>query len=134
MPLERAVAASSAVPGLRAPIRIGERRYMDGAVAGQALDAAAGHPIVVAILPVGSAAVDRQAEALRARGDQVLLVRPDAEALAAFGPDFLDPTRMRGSARRAGARRPPWPPTCSASGTQRRPAPERAGGTPGRFR
>jgi NTE family protein len=98
VPIERAVAASSAVPGLRAPIRLGDRRYMDGAVAGQALDAAAGAPLIVAILPVGGAAVDRQAEALRAQGNQVLLVRPDAEAVAAFGPDVLDPARMRGSA------------------------------------
>jgi NTE family protein len=98
VPLERAVAASANPPGLRAPITIGDRRYMDGSVAGTHIDAAAGYRLVVGVIPGGGPGTDRQVEALRAQGSQVMIVRPDAESAAARGPDAQDVTRARGSA------------------------------------
>lgn len=99
VPIERAVAASTAQPGLSAPITLGDRQYMDGSVAGPALDAAAGYRLIVAVNPGGGSAIDRQAEELRAQGNQVLIIRPDAESAAARGPDNQDPTRVRVSAQ-----------------------------------
>jgi NTE family protein len=51
VPIARAVAASRAVPGLDAPITVGQRRYMDGSVAGENLEGAIGYNVVIAIIP-----------------------------------------------------------------------------------
>jgi NTE family protein len=97
VPIESAVAASTALPGVSAPITLGDRRYMDGGVAGTNVDAATGYGVIVMILPAG-AVPDTEMERLRAQGSQVMIMRPDAESAAARGQDSQDPTRMRGSA------------------------------------
>jgi NTE family protein len=98
VPLARAVAASSALPGLVAPIWIGERQYMDGAVGGTHLNAAGGYGVVLGITPVPRPSTAREIEELRGRGSQVLNIAPDAEARAALGPNSLDRNRLRPSA------------------------------------
>ena len=97
VPIEWAVAASSALPGVSAPITLGDRRYMDGSVAGTPADAVTGYGVILLILP-GGAVPDTELERLRAQGSQVMIIRPDAESAVARGPDPQDPTRMRGSA------------------------------------
>jgi NTE family protein len=97
VPIERAVAASTALPGRDAPITIGDQRYMDGGVGGTHLDAAASYRLVVALTPAGPA-TEREIEQLRGQGSQVMIVAPDAESRAALGPNSLDVTRRRVSA------------------------------------
>jgi NTE family protein len=96
VPIARAVAASTALPGLNAPVTIGERRYMDGGVAGTHLDAVAGYRLIVGVIP--GEVRDRETAAARAQGSVVRLVRPDAESAAARGPNTLDLGRRRVSA------------------------------------
>jgi NTE family protein len=98
VPLERAVAASSALPGLVAPIWLGDRQYMDGAVGGTHLNAAAGYGLVVGAAPAPRPGTAREIEELRARGSQVVNVTPDADSRAALGPNSLDRARLRPSA------------------------------------
>jgi len=83
---------------LTAPITIGDRQYMDGGVAGSHLDAAVGYRLVVGVIPAPEPTMDRESEAVRAQGSQVVTVAPGAEAAAARGPDPRDRTRLRGSA------------------------------------
>jgi NTE family protein len=45
VPILTAVAASTAIPGVFAPITVGDHRYMDGGIAGDHVDAAEGYPI-----------------------------------------------------------------------------------------
>jgi NTE family protein len=97
VPIERAIAASTALPALRAPITIGDRRYMDGGVGGSHLDAAGGYRAIVALLPGGSVS-DVEIDALGAQGSEIMVLRPDAESAAARGPNAQDPGRMRVSA------------------------------------
>src|SRR5207249_4130134 len=52
VPLVTAAAASSAIPGVVAPITVGSGQYIDGGVAGTNVDGAAGYRLVVAILPI----------------------------------------------------------------------------------
>ncbi|HZU78089.1 MAG TPA: patatin-like phospholipase family protein [Dehalococcoidia bacterium] len=100
VPAERAVASSCAVPGMFPPIMINHRRYMDGGVrSGSNADLAGGSERVLAIAPIGGGqdplsalgrrAAEAEAARLRAAGAQVELVFPDAEALAAFGPNLM---------------------------------------------
>ncbi|HEY7060251.1 MAG TPA: patatin-like phospholipase family protein [Chloroflexota bacterium] len=96
VPVARAVAASTALPGMIAPITIGDRRFMDGGLGGTHLDAAAGYGIVVGVTL--RAATAREMGDLRVGGSQVTNVVPDAESAAARGTDCLDRTRLPGTA------------------------------------
>jgi NTE family protein len=107
-PIERAVAASSALPGQRAPITIGGRRYMDGFAGGDNIDGAAGSAIIVVLAPTSMSSAPRgvagaQVDRARSQGSQVLYVVPDADARAAMGTDNADLTK-RAPAVQAAAR------------------------------
>jgi NTE family protein len=93
-----AVTASCAVPGVWPPVTIGSRRYMDGGVRSVSnADLACGHDWAVVVLPLGGSP-DRQVQVLREAGAEVTVLTADAEALEAFGPNPLDPTRRRPAA------------------------------------
>ena len=88
----RAVAASSAVPGLFAPQPIGDRRCMDGGVCGSGthLDLLAGTRSVVVLALTDGAGItqgmmtsapgstEAEIEALKASGSSLLLRTPEA--------------------------------------------------------
>jgi NTE family protein len=106
VPLVRAVAASCAVPGVWPPVTIDGRRYMDGGVRSSTnADLAAGYERIVVLAPIarGFGPVARAAaQVAELRQDaKVTMVTPNAEALAAFGRNVLDPAR-RAPAARAG--------------------------------
>ncbi|MFV0463170.1 MAG: patatin-like phospholipase family protein [Nostocoides sp.] len=103
VPLERAMAASCAVPGIYPPVTINGRPFVDGGVRTVTnVDLAAGHERVVVIAPVPFAVrrSDRPQEQAAALGDQVrsIVVHPDPAALRAMGRDVLDLTRARAAA------------------------------------
>jgi NTE family protein len=107
VPLLHAVAASCAVPIVWPPVTIDGHRYMDGGVrSGTNADLAAGVDAVVVIAPMGDApafpGTGLRAE-LAELGDAVrtAVIQPDEAALAAIGPNVLDPSR-RAAAARAG--------------------------------
>ncbi len=88
VPLARAVAASRAVPTLRPPVQIGDRRFIDGAL-GSATNA---DLLVGAAIVVAPFATDDRlwAPALReevARLDDVTVIHAGPADLAAMGPD-----------------------------------------------
>ena len=94
-----AVAASSAVPGVWPPVTIGGSRYIDGGVWSLAnVDLAAGHERVLVLAPIVDPALEAEAAGL-GPDVQVVVVRPDAASLAAFGVDVLDPAIREPSAR-----------------------------------
>lgn len=105
--LVEAVAASCAVPGVWPPVTAGGRRLMDGGMRSPAnVDLAAGYDRVAVLAPMvrgftAAGGVARQVAQLRAAGADVVLASPDAAALAAIGPNSLDPAR-RAAAARAG--------------------------------
>ena len=102
--LADAVAASTCLPGLLAPVELGGRRYMDGGLASAAnADIAAGYRDVWIVSPFGATSLDRQAADLRWSGSIVHLIRPSAAATRALGPGIgvMDPGR-RSLAARAG--------------------------------
>jgi len=112
VPLERAVAASCAVPGVFPAVEVGGRRYVDGGLRSIAnADLATGHRrvLVLSPYPVGSHLRDLprvQLLALRPRARTHLVV-PDAKDLWAMGANPLDMSRGAGtfdSARAHGAR------------------------------
>jgi len=98
--LIRAVAASSALPGIFPPVTIKGRRYMDGATRSPtSADLAAGNDVVVIVAaPSRSEQSDRQIAAetaeVRAAGGKIVEIRPDLESGAAFGPDAMDSSRQ----------------------------------------
>jgi NTE family protein len=97
VPLVRAVTASCAVPCVYPPISVNGRRYIDGGVrSGTNAYLAAGADTVVVIAPMADAgplgAPPAELAALR-EGSAVMLIKPDAAALAAIGTNVLDPTR-----------------------------------------
>lgn len=102
-----AVTASCAIPWVFAPVRIGERDYVDGGVWSVTnLDAAPARrdTEVLCLDPTASLrSVVRQAfrvaiavelQVLRRRGARVRHVGPDAEAAEAMGTDFMAPGRF----------------------------------------
>jgi NTE family protein len=112
-----AVAASTAIPGLAAPVTIGAHRYMDGGVAGTNIDAASGYRVVVAILPFPAGGkTEEETATVRRRGGDVFQLAPDARSLQAMGPNPLDGGRQamaaeagyRQAADAAAALRPFW--------------------------
>ncbi|WP_299442206.1 patatin-like phospholipase family protein [uncultured Phycicoccus sp.] len=98
VPLERAVAASCAVPGVFPAVEIAGRHYVDGGLRSIAnVDLAAGHArvLVLAPYPVGGQVYELprvQAWALR-RHSKSQVVVPDAKDLWAMGANPLDTTR-----------------------------------------
>lgn len=91
-----AVAASCAVPGAWPPVRIGDRRYMDGGVGSSVnMRAADDCDTVVLLVPSGVAAPSPfgggATDEIAAFPGAVLAVFADDDALAAFGPNPLDP-------------------------------------------
>jgi NTE family protein len=108
VPLTLAVAASCAVPMVWPPVTIEGRRYMDGGMRSPTnADLAAGHDSVLVIAPIVSPGMvllmpglDTELEKL-APGSRVAVLTPDEAALAAIGPNMLDPA-MRAGAARAG--------------------------------
>ena len=100
--LPAAVAASSCLPGLLAPVRLLGRRYMDGGVLSATnADVAAGHDEVWIIAPGGSDTTDREVAELQSSGSIVHLIRPGAESevLLPSGMAAFDPSRRRAAAR-----------------------------------
>ncbi len=114
VPLHLAIAASCAVPGYFAPVRIGEHTYVDGG-AHSPTNAAVLHDreldLVVVLSPMsgpGGPATDpfraarwhsarvarREVRALRAAGTPVVVFRPGSEEQEAMGNDFMARERV----------------------------------------
>lgn len=101
-----AVAASCAVPGIWPPVTIGGQQYIDGGIYSVTnTDLAEGHHRIIVLCPVamGPGAPDVARGESTAPGDGPLTIVADAESLAAFGPNLLDPA-SRGAALDAGMR------------------------------
>jgi NTE family protein len=97
VPIGSALAASTALPGRVAPVAIGDRSYMDGFIGGPCpvgcwpnLDGAGGYGIIVVLTTGTSTQVARQIESFREQGSSVVDLFPNAEAVAARGPDPFD--------------------------------------------
>jgi NTE family protein len=105
VPLVHAVASSCAVPGVFPAVTTGGTRYIDGGVRSPVnADLAEGAERVVVLAPIvrgvgPQIAAAEQVDALRRAGSRVVLVAPDAAAVAAIGRNVLDPARRAGSAR-----------------------------------
>jgi NTE family protein len=98
VPLERAVAASCAVPGVFPAVEVGGRRYVDGGLRTIAnADLAAGHRRVLALAPYPVASHLRDLPAVQLRSlrprSRTYLVVPDARDLWAMGANPLDMSR-----------------------------------------
>ncbi|MCG8922823.1 patatin-like phospholipase family protein [Lentzea sp. CC55] len=120
VPLQRAVASSTAVPLTLPPVTINGRRYLDGGLRDPLnADLGAGHDRIVAIscFPLGSAdgddatasvtnaAVRAGVDRVRRRARSVALIEPGPEFLeiSGGGANVMDPTRV-GDAYTAGIR------------------------------
>jgi NTE family protein len=104
----QAVLASCAVPGMFAPVTIGDREYVDGGVWSPTnLDAApgGGGSSILCLVPTALegglaplrafslTAVAAETLAVRARGAQVRTIVPDEASAAVMGPNLMDPRR-----------------------------------------
>ena len=102
VPFAAAVAASSCLPALVAPIELLGRRFMDGGIVSPANAAAASSCEEIWIIcPSSSASLDREVDQLR-RGDAIVhLVQPSAAARRSMpgGMGELDPTNRLATAR-----------------------------------
>jgi NTE family protein len=119
-PLADAVMASCAIPGWFAPVRIGDRTYVDGgAISATSVDvlAHAGLDEVFVVAPMVSFALDnptsvaarlerrwreqvtrvcrKEAALLRAAGTQVTIIGPGPEDLEAIGANLMDASRRQ---------------------------------------
>jgi NTE family protein len=97
VPLVRAMTASCAVPCVYPPVAINGRRYVDGGLrSGTNADLASDASEIVVIAPMADTsplgAPPAELAALRERAS-VVLVKPDAGARTAIGPNVLDPSR-----------------------------------------
>ena len=104
VPLVDAVAASCAVPGVWPPVSFGGRRFVDGGVRSMtSADVAGDHDRVLVLVPVALADEQRaqlEAElATLAAETTTLVVEADEEAVAAFGPNPLDPAARAGAVK-----------------------------------
>jgi NTE family protein len=94
-----AVASSCAVPSVWPCVTIGDDRYYDGGLRNSAnAFLAAGHDLVTVIAPLTtglSPIVKAELDALSAAGATVRLIRCDADAIDAMGPNSLDPRFRR---------------------------------------
>jgi NTE family protein len=101
--LVTAVAASCAVPTVWPPVAIGGRHYIDGGMRSTAnVDLAAGADRVVVLAPLPRSFSKRTS--IRTQLEKVApqewsVVTPDAEALAQFGKNLLDPAKRADAAR-----------------------------------
>jgi NTE family protein len=116
--LSEAVSASCAIPAWYAPVRIGDRRYVDGGTCSPtSLDLLAGLQLeeVTVLSPMTSFTYDEpvtvvgrlerrlrrvvtkrllhEADKVRAGGTRVTLLAPGREDLQAFGANLMDPRR-----------------------------------------
>lgn len=102
-----AVASSCAVPSVWPCVSINGQRYYDGGLRNAAnASLAAGYDTVTVIAPLTSGMgpiVKAELNELRDSGAQVRVIRTDAEAIEAMGPNSLDP-RMRKVAAEHGLR------------------------------
>lgn len=100
--LVSAVAASCAVPTVWPPVEVAGRTYMDGGMRSTAnVDVARGAERVVVLAPLPRAVSKKVS--IRAQLERVgprawSVVTPDAEALAAFGRNLLDPSKRKAAA------------------------------------
>jgi len=90
-----AVAASCAVPGIRPPVTIAGRRYMDGGMRSTTnADLAKGYDRVLILNPLGAnedwMSIIEEAEALEREGSRVLVIEPDAASVTAIGLNPMD--------------------------------------------
>lgn len=120
--LGQAVQASSAVPGLFKPVKVGRAHHIDGAVHSPTnadLVAGLGYDLAIVVSPmtaVPSALARRvvapgrayharllreEVEAVRARGTRVVTIQPTAADLAVAGFDAMDRSRRVGVATQA---------------------------------
>lgn len=101
--LVSAVAASCAVPTVWPPVAIDGHHYLDGGMRSTAnVDLAAGADRVVVLAPLPQSLSKRTS--IRAQLERVAprewsVVTPDAEALADFGKNLLDPAKRADAAR-----------------------------------
>ena len=97
-----AVASSCAVPGVWPCVEIKGARYYDGGLRNSANGfLAAGHDEVWVLAPLtggASRAVEREMNTLRADGARVMFISADEDAVAAMGPNSLDPRFRRPAA------------------------------------
>ncbi len=108
IPLVDAVTASCAVPGIWPPSAFDGRRFLDGGVRSSTnADLAEGVDTVLVLTPMDTEMtrpLDRhEVPDLELAGSAVALLRGDADALDAIGPNPLDPSRRR-AAYEAGRR------------------------------
>jgi NTE family protein len=107
----QAVAASCAIPGWFAPVRIGEHRFVDGgahSLTNLVVMARAGVDLVIVSAPLGRAGrrgyhgalrqaaraqLAMEAEMLRRRGIPVVAFQPTEADQAVMGPDAMDASR-----------------------------------------
>jgi NTE family protein len=93
VPLDRAVAASCAVPAVYPPVTIGGRRYMDGGVRSATnADLATGASTVIVLDAIGHLMPREplQAELAALGAARTLVITPDDSAAAAMGTSLLD--------------------------------------------
>ncbi|MEA2499251.1 MAG: hypothetical protein QOH26_1656, partial [Actinomycetota bacterium] len=115
-PLPDAVLASTAIPGVFSPVRIGDRQYVDGgAYSATSLDLAAdeGCETIICVSPLGyrnegglvirdpslwgpllsrsifARSLAKEVRAARAQGIDVLVIRPGIEELKALGTNAM---------------------------------------------
>jgi len=99
VPIETALAASAAQPGLQAPVAVGANRYMDGGVAGTNIDGAAGYDVVIGITPfTARTKTSQEMDVVRASGGQVIDIAADDESRKVMGSNLADRSRARASA------------------------------------
>jgi NTE family protein len=105
VPIARAVAASTSIPGLCQPVTIGRSHYIDGGGHSPTnADLAAGHDHVLVVAPVDRGQLATEVEGLRATGSTVSTVRPSTgsrERLGVAIGELLDVARI-GPSRTAG--------------------------------
>ena len=90
VPLEAALAASSAQPGLQAPVTIDGRRYMDGGIAGTGIAGAEGCGVILGITAFPGRSIAEEIADVTALGSRVLDLAPDSEAREAMGSNIAD--------------------------------------------
>jgi NTE family protein len=105
VPIARAVAASTSIPGLCPPVAIGRSHYIDGGAHSPTnADLAAGHDHVLVVAPVDRGQLATEAEGLRETGSTVSIVRPSTGSMKRVGRgigELLDVARL-GPSRSAG--------------------------------
>jgi NTE family protein len=105
VPIARAVAASTSIPGLCPPVTIGRSHYIDGGGHSPTnADLAAGHDHVLVVAPVDRGQLATEEEGLREAGSTVSIVRPSPGSMERLGRgigELLDVARI-GPSRSAG--------------------------------